>query len=158
MYKINRYPECQLVTVDDKCKINNNGYCDEKDDKYDKCSFTIFKRKNMSKVEGSDKCKEVTIKTQCLIVSDGKCVVHDEYKADNKVFSFDFYKDICQLYEKDNECEIDRTTGECNDKSDATVSNKYCAFDTTNTKCKLRDVTECKNYGIFQSRCEADTK
>ena len=183
-YKIYPYSECQLVTVDEKCEIKNED-CSAKDDKFDKCTFnddytrcqyeekkceeilssndcSHYKSSNgktCTKVDYSQYCKEVTIKTPCKINTSGQCVRDGEEVANQFCsFNLDKDKDVCQLYEKDNECEIDKSNLKCYDISTATVSNQYCAFDTTNTKCKLRDVTECENYGKIGTRCEADTK
>ena len=127
-FKVNGNPKCQIVEVDGKCEIDDNGDCAKKEDgglqDYEKCVY----------LNGYSECKPVN-KT-CSEMASDKC---NQCKATTSGFTCLKVINSCKEIEIDNSlCKIN-DDGECVKVSD-TTDNNLCQFENYNTRCHFYEV------------------
>ena len=159
-YKVNdpfNNNKCQIVTVDDKCQINDDGDCEDQTSggpaAYQKCQYnteyTECKPMNKdcsqmksecnscqnlvtglkcSKIEGSEYCKNVQIDDSCQINEAGKCEKKDK-ETNNNICQFEEDQTICKFYEEKTNCLLTTsgTSITCGNADDL-EEGKICKF------------------------------
>jgi len=125
--------KCQLVTVDGKCEVDNDGKCVDKStggpDANQKCSFNPL----------YTECKPIY--KQCYEILDTtKCNTCQTSPANSKCLKIDNgYSTRCQNVEVNDSCEI-KESGQCDVKT-ATDNNK-CRFNTSYSGCEYYTVDD----------------
>ena len=182
-FKVQNFETCRIVTVADKCTINNNGICTNKqgetieDNKicdynsdYTKCELrarkcdelgsskcsTIESSTNVKckKIRDYQNCREVIIHDSCEVDNNGKCKLKNS-ETQNKGCIFKEEYTECQLIDVDSNCLLN-DDGFCNDNPSAEnfPYGKKCAlYKEQQTKCGLVD-KECSQFSTNQNDCE----
>ena len=127
------YDQCQLVTVDGKCEVDNDGKCVDKStggpDANQKCSFNPL----------HTECKPIY--KQCYEILDTtKCNTCQTSPANSKCLKIDDGSSTrCKNVEVNDSCEI-KESGQCDVKT-ATDNNK-CRFNTSYSGCEYYTVDD----------------
>ena len=181
-FKVNGgYSQCKIVSVDNKCEINDIGNCVDKStggpDVYEKCQYnniyteckpvnkdcsdmdldkcdkcqSLESNHSCKKIDGS--CKDVQIDSSCQINESGECERKNPAK-ENSICQFENDKSICKFYDFSSNCKLSQTEiiVNCNDGDDLD-SKRTCKFVETTTKktCQDRPKT-CSDHNNEQ--CE----
>lgn len=141
--------QCEEITIDDNCRINEvSSKCEKKDG----ATFDTVK----------EHCKFNEEETECK-KQQKEC---DEYDTDKcQRFNTNCYKvkknylppfDVCQMVTLDDKCEIN-TNGDCQDKSNANLEvYQKCAYNKEYTKCQVTD-KGCTEMTSDCNRCRSSS-
>ena len=146
--------ECKVVTVNERCQINN-GICTAKLDSgenalkaYEKCSYNS----DYTRCEPINKeCSEITDTTQC-----SKCQITKSGFTCSKIKTGD-NSIKCDYVQKDLQCEINEN-GECLYPSSPDTAKKTCIFNSDYSKCQYYEAGNfCKLSGTTSLTCIDNT-
>ena len=127
------YSQCQIVSVDSKCQINNNGECTDKTsngpEAYEKCAFNSL----------YNECKPINL--ECDQIQDTeKCSTCKTSPSGSKCTKIDNRGTIqCKNIEINDSCEINEN-GKCVIKTESDTN--ICHFNTSYDGCDLFTVDQ----------------